>query len=186
MTALSVNRLDRVTGIRVLEIRGHAGDAGFLTRIASVVGTLPARVGTADDDEDHAVLCLSPDRWWISGSESKITGLEIRLRETLKGVAHAMVPLSAGLASFRLTGPNAVDILAKGTAIDLDPAALSKGSVRRVLHAGISTVIHRHRHAERDAQFDLHVQRSYQHYARSWLLLAGQDYALTAGEEWSN
>lgn len=180
MTASSANKLYRTVGIGLLELRGDVRDAAFLAGVSPLV--LPSTVGATHDLEGHAVLCLSPDRWWISSAEGTVAKLEARLHESLQGLAHAVVLLSAGFASFRLTGPNAAEILAKGSAIDLEPAAFPGGSVRRALHAGIATVIHR---PTSEYLFNLHVQRSYRHYMESWLLLAGQDLALTAGNEWS-
>lgn len=184
MTALPANRLDRLTGIRLIELRGYADDAGFFKRASTVLGMLPSSIGaTAGDGKDVTVSCLSPDRWWIAGMQAKIGSLEARLRDTLRETPHSIVSLSPGLVSFRLKGPDAAAILAKGTALDLDTVSFPKGSARRTLHAGISTVIHRPGLDEPNGAFELHVSRSYHHYMRSWLLLAGKEYALIDGEK---
>ena len=86
----------------------------------------------------------------------------------------AVTDVSAGRTVFRLAGPDAVDMLAKGCPLDLHPRVVTPGYVAGSVLAKITALIHL-----RDADvIDIHVGRSFADYLWAWLEEAGMDCGL--------
>src|SRR5271167_5202023 len=69
--------------------------------------------------------------WWIAASSASM----LRLARELPASAGTVTVLSAGRVRIRITGPEARDVLARGIALDLHPAAFPVGcSAQTGLH----------------------------------------------------
>jgi sarcosine oxidase subunit gamma len=97
----------------------------------------------------------------------------------LPDVHGAVTDLTDGRAAFRVAGPSARDVLAKGCPLDLHARAFPPGRCAQSLLAKASVLIHL---ALDDPQagpsFDLYVARSFSHYLFSWLEDAGMEYGV--------
>lgn len=98
-------------------LKAHAG-----TVFGATLSDGPRATGEAE----LTVLGIAPGRW-LAVSESR-TDLADDLVAAL-GIHAAITEQSDALIAFDLSGPRVLDLLAKGVAIDLDPAVFRAGDV---------------------------------------------------------
>ncbi|WP_429820345.1 sarcosine oxidase subunit gamma [Ensifer sp. B1-9] len=116
-----------------------------------------------------------PGEWLVVSEVEAPSGLVRHLEELCGGRAY-VVDQSDGRAVFRLAGPNARTILAKGIGLDLHPAVFPLGGSANVLCGHIPVNLAR---TEEDA-FELIVARSYAESLFDDLMRMGRAFDLTA------
>ena len=94
------------------------------------------------------------------------------LESALAGVHFLVGDLSDSRAFFRISGPAAREVIAKGAPVDLHPDAFQRGMFRRTHVAGIAAAFSLV--AEDPDTFELFCSRSYAHYLRDWLVNAAR------------
>ena len=97
-----------------------------------------------------------------------------RFEAALTAADATVTDLSHGRTILRLEGEAAADVLAKGVAIDLDPAAFPTDRVAQSMIHHIDIVLHR---LGPDA-FELWVLRSFAESLAEWLLEAGAEFGI--------
>ena len=108
-----------------------------------------------------------------------MAGLLASLREALAGVHAAITDVTDGRVAFRVAGPSARDVLAKGCPLDLHPRAFPPGRCAQSLLAKASVLIHLvDDDPERGPSFDVYVARSFAQYLWTWLEDAGREYGV--------
>lgn len=116
-----------------------------LVRLAAVLGAdLPA--GALSLATPHGVLHRSgPESVTVLTPAGDADALAGRL-EAASGEASAIVvDMSAGHAWLQVAGPDALDVLAQGVAIDLRETALAPGQATRTLCFGVEVILLRDR-----------------------------------------
>ena len=121
-----------------------------------------------------AALWVGPNQWLITCPRSNVEHVVERLEEATEGVHCSITDISAARALFRLRGPDALEILAKGCPLDLHPRTVQPGYVAGSILAKITILIHL-RAAD---QVDLYLGRSFADYLWAWLEEAGIDCGL--------
>ena len=142
---------------------------------------LPTEPGTSAAREQIAALWLGPDQWLLTCPESDGARLVGALREALVDVHAAITDITDGRVAFRLAGPSAREVLAKGCPLDLHPRAFPLGACAQSLLAKASVLIHLVEDNSRvrvHAAFDVYVARSFGHYLWMWLEDAGREYGV--------
>lgn len=104
--------------------------------------------------DGRLVLWLGPDEWLVLGG-----------RESDYPDALAAVDVSANRAALELAGPEAVDVLAQGCALDLDESVFATGRCAQTLLARAEVILHR---TGGDA-FTILVRPSFLPYVRAWI-----------------
>ncbi len=99
------------------------------------------------------------------------------LEAALSGMHCLVVDLSDSRAFFRIAGPLAREVLAKGAPVDLHPAAFLRGMFRRTHIAGVAVAFSLV--AEDPDVFELFCARSYARYMRDWLVNAARAGTMT-------
>lgn len=156
----------------IVEERVLAAIAAFAGREADVCTAIVEVLGMAPVDRPMAlrhgsctVIGRGPGRWLAIGDGATARGLPERLRQALVGLA-AVTDQSDALMSLRLSGPHLRDVLAKGVAVDLDPATFPPGAVASTLVAYVPMTLVAH---EAAATIDLMFPRSLAGSAWRWL-----------------
>jgi sarcosine oxidase, subunit gamma len=189
-TALPQTALDparrRPRGVRLFErqdlgkidLRGDPHDRVFMAAVGRVLAVLlPSEPYTSASRARIAALWLGPDEWLVTCPAHDVPRLVGALREALADVHAAITDLTDGRVAFRLAGPSARDVLAKGTPLDLHPRAFAPGRCAGTLLAKASVLIHLlDDDPERGASFDVYGARSFAHYLWTWLEDAGREY----------
>ena len=98
------------------------------------------------------------------------------LESALSGMHCMVAELSDSRAFFRISGPTAREVLAKGAPVDLHPEAFRRGMFRRTHVAGIAAAFSLV--AEDPDTFELFCSRSYARYMRDWLVNAARPGAV--------
>lgn len=93
-------------------------------------------------------------------------------KDALTAIAHNAVDYSAGLVALRIVGPNARQLLATGTGIDLRSGSFPVDSCCRTRLAQIAAVIV----AEAPEAYTVYVDRSYETYLTDWLAESASIY----------
>jgi sarcosine oxidase, subunit gamma len=167
-------------GLGKIDLRGDPHDRAFMAAVGRVLDLLlPTEPCTSAAKGQIAALWLGPDQWLVTCQAHDAPGLIEALRTALADVHAAITDMTDGRAAFRLAGPNARDVLAKGTPLDLHPRAFPPGSSAQTLLAKGSVLIHLlDDDPERGASFDVYVGRSFAHYLWMWLEDAGREYGV--------
>ena len=123
------------------------------------------RIATAGD---HAAAWMSPDELLLLTPPGNGHRLAAALGTALAGVHHLAADVSAARVRFRLTGPGAREVLAKGAPVDLAPTAFGPGDLRRTRLGQVAVAFWM---PEPDA-FDLVCFRSVADFTARWLVTA--------------
>jgi sarcosine oxidase subunit gamma len=167
-------------GRACIDLRGDPNDARFLRAVASVTDLrLPLEPGASVSGLLASVLWLGPDEWLVCSDTQAGEALAASLRAALRGIASAVVDVSAARIVYAVGGSNARALLAKGCPLDLHERAFAAGRCAQTLLAKVPILIHR---ASTEPTFDIHVARSFRDYAWAWLQAAASEYAAEAGD----
>ena len=166
-----------------IDLRGDPHDRAFMAAAGRVLDLLlPTEPSTSAVKDQISALWLGPDQWLLTCPTQDAPGLIETLRAALADVHSAITDVSDGRVAFRVAGPSARDVLAKGTPLDLHPRAFGPGSCAQSLLAKASVLIHLvDDEPERGPSFDVYVARSFAHYLWTWLEDAGREYGVLIG-----
>jgi heterotetrameric sarcosine oxidase gamma subunit len=160
----------------MVQVAGWPSAAGALTaRLREVTGVAPPPAGKTASGDDLTLLWTAPGRW-LAASETRAD-----LAETLSAAVGADIGTVSDLGHarcvFRLLGPMAPSVLAKGLPIDLHLNAFPVDGVVQgsIHHMGV--LVHR---VAADA-FDLYVFRGFAVSLLEWLTDAAAEYSCTVG-----
>jgi len=160
-----------------LAIRGEASKGAFNGAVSEVLGLeLPTTPKTAHSDGANTVLWLGPDEWLVVSAAQYDGTLAIRLDEAMGTLHHAVVDVTHSRAVIGLEGPNARDVLMKGTNIDLHPRAFGPGHCIQAHLARTHMLLHQRDDAP---SYDVYIHRSFAVYAWNWLSDAAGEYGLS-------
>lgn len=119
------------------------------------------RIGASDP----CSLWLGPGHWLLLGDGAPPQDLIERCAESLAGIVHLAVDESAAWAIWRVSGPGARGLLARGTGLDLRPARFAAGACARTRLAQIAAIVR----AIDDDRFEVLTERSHAAYFGAWL-----------------
>jgi sarcosine oxidase subunit gamma len=167
-----------------INLRGATANPDFLAAVATVLRQeLPLETNMMTMG-DHRVFWLGPDEWQIVTAVDNTDGLVTRLREALPGLHASVSDLTGGQIAMHISGPGVLDVLAKGSTLDLTPAGFEMGACAQSGLAKTSMLIGRIDDAE--PVFEIIVRRSFADYVVRWLNHAAADYGveLSASHLW--
>lgn len=163
-----------VEGRAVLNLRTvpQPGPGVFTSVVGLELPTTAGRSATAADGTVHA-LWTGPGDWLIACPDAGRPSLETRLRAALEGMSGALTDVGHGFVVLNLSGPSAVDVLAQGCGLDLDPSVFIEGACAMTAMARMRVVIHR---LPRGGGYDVYVARSYAESLWHFLTMAATEY----------
>ena len=150
-----------------INLRGDAGDSAFNEGVAKVIGVgLPSKANTATSGASGVILWLGPDEWLIEVAAAAESEFAMSLENTLSDLHAAVVVVGDAHITLSLSGPKAVEVLAKGMTLDLDPDHFPAGCCARSLLAKVPVLLHR---PGADVLFEITAARSFADYVSLWL-----------------
>jgi sarcosine oxidase subunit gamma len=171
----STLKLQRLTDVGYLNLRGDANNPEFMDAVAKVIGlALPLEPNTLASGE-HDVFWLGPDEWMLVSGHADISQMVLALNEELQQIHAAVNDLSGGQVTYRLSGEDARELLSKGCALDLHPSVFGPGACAQTGLAKASVIM---RPLSGEPGFDLLLRRSFSDYVWQWLLRAGRNYRI--------
>ena len=148
----------------VLNIRGGDDARAAFAKLLGV--DLKELVSTVASKGDVHVLTVGPDEWMVSAPSSEEERLEAELRAAVDGMFAAVTIVSDLNKVYRVFGPEARDLLAQATSIDLHPRAFGPGKcVRTAFAKTTGAVIHQ---IDEAPTFDIYIESSYVAYMKLW------------------
>ena len=136
---------------------------------------------------DLRVLGLGPDEWLVvgpSGASGVLVGdLRSSLTKALGRGAWSVVDVSAARTTIAVTGPSALDALAHGCALDLDPRHFGPGvrtQCAQTMLARAQVVLVAFDGPDPEPGVEILVRSSFAGYLADWLLDAAAE--LTSGQ----
>ena len=168
-------RLSEIRGVGKIDLRGDPGDRGFMGGVGRTLDLLlPTEPCQSATQGDVSALWIGPDQWLITCPGDQIRDVAEKLADATLGIHASVAEISAGRTLFRLAGPSALDVLAKGCPLDLHPRVVKPGYVAGSVLAKITALIH----LREASVVDIYLGRSFADYLWAWLEEAGADCGL--------
>lgn len=157
-----------------IALRGEPDDEAFFKACRDTLGIAPATTpNTVVEGTDVVIAWQRPTEWLLlCEPEARQDWLD-RLRVALGDVHAGVVDLSGGQTLIAIEGEHALDVLAKGTTLDLHPRVFGTGDCARTLLAKTTAFI---RVIEPGRSFEIVVRRSFADYLWQWLRDASGEY----------
>lgn len=160
-------RLEEAPLAGMVTLKGDLGSPELAAAVRNATGLdLPA-VRKAAMSDAHTVLWMAPDELLLFTDYAGADALAERLSASLGDAPHLAEVVSDARARFRLTGPGAREVIAKGAPVDLHPDAFGLGDVRRTRLAQVAVGFWQS--ADDPESFDLVCFRSVALYVWRWL-----------------
>lgn len=148
----------------IINIRGSGAARDAFSKVLEL--ELSTQVSTVASNRDVCVLTVGPDEWIVSGPSAKEKELETNLRKAVDGMFAAVTVVSDMNRVYRVSGPEARDVLAQGTSIDLHSRTFGPGKCARTAFAKTTgAVIHQ---IDDLPTFDVYIECSYVAYMKLW------------------
>lgn len=144
----------------------RVGAQGSSAVEAALGVALPRPAGLASGNGTVTVFGLGPDEWLVRVPPDEEAHWLARLEAAAAGSFAAVVLVSDAWSVFTVAGPDALDVLAQSTGVDVHPSAFPDGRAVRAGFARISALIHR---LDDRPSFDVYVDSSLARYAGRWL-----------------
>ena len=174
LTARGVH-LSEIRDLGKIDLRGDPSDRRFMGAVGRALDLLlPTEPCSSTGQGQVTVLWLGPDQWLITCPRGEVAAMIDELAQSLETSHAAVTDVSAGRVTFRLAGPNAIDVVAKGCSLDLDPRVVKSGFVAASVFAKINALVH----LAEPGSVDLHIGRSFADYLWAWLEDAGLEYGV--------
>ncbi len=162
-------------------VRGEPDDEAFTQAVTGAVGCAPPlepnTTATSAGVPARTVFWLGPNEWMIHCAEDTQYALVADLREVLKGRHAAVVDVSDYYVLMRLSGEKTLEVLGKGTPLDLHPRSFQVGRCAQT-HFGHATVL---LHRVEDNVMDLQVRWSFAEYVWSFIVDGTRGYSAAPG-----
>ncbi|TQV77672.1 sarcosine oxidase subunit gamma [Denitrobaculum tricleocarpae] len=167
---------------RIVNLRGDPKSEAFQNAAKSVLGAeLPltpnstTSPNTAAASKDASLLWLGPDEWWAI-SEDETPPLADKLRDALTGQHAAVTDVGEGYSCIAVSGPNAIDTLAKGCTLDFHDSVFAPGSCAQSDMAKAAVVFRRLE--DETPSFEIYVRSSFAEYLWRWIEDAAGEYGV--------
>jgi sarcosine oxidase, subunit gamma len=142
-----------------VDLRVAAEDAGHLA--------LPRQPNTVLAASDRAALWLGPDEWLVTGAPGSASAIAMELAAALPGVPRSIVDVSANRAVLDVSGPAALEVLARGCSLDLHPRSWWAGLCAQTILGKTQVILDQRVSATR-----IYVRPSFAGYLVDWLTAA--------------
>ncbi len=148
------------------DFAAHGAQAKLLSATGCV---MPAarRIGFSGD---RALAWMSPDEAMLFLPRAEAPGAAVEIAARLAPAPCLVADVSDARVVFRLSGPGAREVLAKGAPADLSPSAFGVGDFRRTRIGQVAAAFW----LRGDGSFDLMCFRSVAEYMRLWLETAAR------------
>ena len=150
-----------------LNLRGDPNDRSLQAAVQSALQlNLPVVANTTSSSSDTSILWLGPDEWLVITTAGKATQLEASIGRENSSLHYALTDVSSGQTVLSVSGPNVLDVLEQGCALDLDPAKFKAGECAQT-HLGKSNITIWH--PSESVAYNIVVRRSFADYVALWL-----------------
>ena len=129
--------------IGMIALRGDLSSPALQSAVTACCGvSAPGPLSARFDGETGAVW-MSPDELLLFCARDEVEGRIARLSDALAGEHHMVVDVSDARAVIEVAGPDAQELMAKGSPVDVSDAAFPPGTARRTRMAEIAALLWR-------------------------------------------
>lgn len=158
----------------MITLKGDLEHAGFAQVVADHAAVaIPARRQILHGD-GRSLAWMAPDELLLLLPHDAAPEMAAQLASALSDQHALVVEVSDARASFRISGPGAREVVAKGAPVDLSPAAFGPGEIRRTRLAQVAAAFW----IGESGDIDLVCFRSVAEYVEQWLTLSAEDGTL--------
>jgi len=168
-------RLERLNDVGYLNLRGSATDRAFKDAVRRAVGVKVPEVANTVEGESARMFWLGPDEWLLTATCQEIDAFAASLSDALGDQHAAINNLSGGLLTYRLSGSDMRQLLAKGCTLDLHADKFRPGCCAQTGLAKATVLLSA---PASDDCIEIVVRRSFSDYLWHWLLHAGRNYGI--------
>jgi len=155
-------------------LRGDGRDDAFQRAVEEACGArAPVAPTTWAEGNDCWICWLGPNEWEVITHEGQEDDYRLGLLDRLGDQHAAVVDVSDYYTTFRIAGPRARDLLAKGTPLDLHPRVFGAGRCAGTILAKATVLIVQ---VDDTPAYDIQVRWSMAEYLIDWLEDAAQEY----------
>lgn len=115
----------------MVTIRGDFASPAFADAVKAATGVAIPEIRRFAATARGGLGWMSPDELLFVCAYGEAPGVVKTLSEALAGEHHLAVDVSDARAAFRISGPGARELIAKGAPVDMAPAAFRPGDLRR-------------------------------------------------------
>jgi heterotetrameric sarcosine oxidase gamma subunit len=133
------------------------------------VGALPPP-GRSASSAAQSILGISRERWWLVSEEPARSSATSSAAAASFGI---VVDIGDAWERFRISGEAVLELLSKGSALDLDARVFANGHCAPAAFAELHTLLNRGPDGE---YFDLYCGRSYGETLHEWLAEAAAEF----------
>lgn len=156
-----------------VNLRGDAAREAFNSAVSGVVGCVPpGEPNAVASSGDYTVFWLGPDEWQIHCPEDAQGRLVGELRSALDGQHSAVVDVSDYYVVMRLSGTRTLEVLSKGTPLDLHPRAFPEGRCAQTRFGHATVLLHK---LAADV-VDVQVRWSFAEYVWTYIVDGAREY----------
>jgi len=152
----------------MITLRGDLGGAALAGAVTAATGLGVPSPRAILAQGGKAVAWMSPDELLVLCPHGEAPALAAQMADALAGEHALVVDVSDARARFRVTGPGAREVLAKGAPVDLAPAAFGPGEIRRTRLGQVAAAFW----MSGEQAFDLVCFRSVADFVEAWLKTA--------------
>lgn len=138
----------------VIDLKGEA--AALADWCGEVLPPFPARPNSLTRAAGRTLLHIGPDHWLLLADLVEEDGLIAALRPEAAPPQVSVVPVSDSLSHFAVTGPDAAEVMAVATPLDLHPTVFAEDAASFTEAFGVRALVRRH-----PGGFMLSVDRSF-------------------------
>jgi len=158
-------------------LRGRPDDDAFTEAVTESLGVeLPVKANTIVDTDTLRGLWMSPDQWLLITDNDTGRTRVSELESKLDGVHAQLNDVSSGQTLITLKGGKALDVLAKGTTLDVHPRVFKPGQCAQTVFAKINVMLCPRQSSAQQLEYDLIVRRSFADFLVRWLTHACIEY----------
>ena len=159
-----------------VNLRLNPVDSEALAAIQQMLGLrLPLTPNTTAASQELLAAWLGPDEWLLLAERHQPDSLVNDLQAALTGHFASVVDTSAGQTVIRLSGPSALDVLARGCALDLHPSVFPPGACAQTILARAQVLLIA---VDDTPTLDIIVRRSFAPYVAAWLEDSAREFGL--------
>lgn len=156
-----------------VNLRGDPGHEAFAAAVRGVLDcALPVTPNTVASGGDCTVFWLGSDEWQIHCAGDARHDLIHGLRTALEGLHSAVVDVSDYYVVMRLSGTRTLEVLSKGTPLDVHPRAFATGACAQTRFGHATVLLHK---VAGDI-VDLQVRWSFAEYVWSYIVDSAREY----------
>lgn len=156
-----------------VNLRGDAGNEAFVHAVNRALDCgPPTEPNTVADGGRYTVFWLGPDEWQIHCAENARQKLIDELQAVLEGQHSAVVDVSDYYVVMRLSGARTLEVLGKGTPLDLHPRAFATGACAQTRFGHATVLLHK----VTDDTVDLQVRWSFAEYVWTHIVDGTREY----------